>query len=107
MEFRILGPLEAWEGGSPVALGGAKERGRLEEERLEALEERIEAELALGRHAALVGELEALVATHPLRERLRKQLMIALYRCGRQAEALAAYREARRLLVEKLGIEPG
>jgi DNA-binding SARP family transcriptional activator/class 3 adenylate cyclase len=90
--------------GEPFAL---VERGRLEEERLEALEERIEAELALGRHAALVGELEALVATHPLRERPRRQLMLALYRCGRQAEALAAYREARRLLVEELGIEPG
>jgi DNA-binding SARP family transcriptional activator/class 3 adenylate cyclase len=83
------------------------ERVRFEEERLEALEEWIEAELALGCHGALAGELEALVAMHPLREGLRGQLMLALYRCGRQAEALAAYREGRRELVEELGIEPG
>jgi DNA-binding SARP family transcriptional activator/class 3 adenylate cyclase len=83
------------------------ERVRFEEERLEALEEWIEAELALGCHAALAGELKALVAVHPLRERLRGQLMLALYRCGRQAEALAAYREGRRELVEELAIEPG
>jgi DNA-binding SARP family transcriptional activator len=82
------------------------EVARIEELRLQALESRIEADLALGRHAALVGEVEALVAEHPLRERLRSQLMLALYRCGRQAEALAAYQEARRLLVEELGIEP-
>jgi class 3 adenylate cyclase len=83
------------------------EVARIEALRLEALEERIEGDLALGRHAALVGELEALVAAEPLRERLRAQLMVALYRCGRQAEALAAYREGRRVLVEELGIEPG
>ena len=82
------------------------ERLRLEEERLEALEERIQADLALGRHAALVGELEALVAAQPLQERLRGQLMLALYRSGRQAEALAVYREGRARLVEDLGIEP-
>jgi len=82
------------------------EIGRLEELRLTALEERIEADLALGRHGALVGELEALVAEHPLRERLRGQLMLALYRSGRQAEALDAYRAARRLLDEELGLEP-
>ena len=80
--------------------------GRLEELRLLAIEKRIEADLALGRHAELVGELEELVAEHPLRERLRGQLMLALYRSGRQAEALAAYRAARRLLVDELGIEP-
>jgi YVTN family beta-propeller protein len=79
---------------------------RLEEARISAVEERIEADLALGRHAELVGELESLVTAHPLRERLRGQLMLALYRCGRQAEALAAYRDARRLLVEELGLEP-
>ena len=82
------------------------EIARLEEARISALEERIEADLVLGRHAELVGELESLVAFHPLRERLRGQLMLALYRCDRQAEALDAYREARRLLVEELGLEP-
>jgi len=80
---------------------------RLEELRLDAVEERIEADLALGRHAELVSELEALVQTQPLRERPRGQLMLALYRSGRQADALAAYRAARETLVEELGIEPG
>jgi DNA-binding SARP family transcriptional activator len=80
---------------------------RLEEQRQVALEARIEADLALGRHAQLVGELEALVGEHPLREALRGQLMLALYRCGRQAEALEAYRAGRAALVEELGIEPG
>lgn len=83
------------------------EIARLEELRLRALEERIEADLALGRHADLVGELERLVAEHPLRERLRGQLMLALYRSGRQAEALQAYQDGRRLLAEELGLEPG
>ena len=83
------------------------EIGRLEELRLTALEQRFEADLALGRHAELVSELEALVASEPLRERLRGQLMLALYRCGRQAEALEAYQAARRVLVDELGIEPG
>jgi YVTN family beta-propeller protein len=80
---------------------------RLEELRLAALEERFEAELALGRNDALVPELQALVAQHPLRERLRGQLMLALYRSGRQAEALQVYREARGYFVEELGLEPG
>jgi DNA-binding SARP family transcriptional activator len=80
---------------------------RLQELRLVAQELRIEAELALGRHNEVVGELDALVATHPLREGLRRQLMLALYRSGRQAEALEAYQAARRTLVEHLGIEPG
>jgi YVTN family beta-propeller protein len=80
---------------------------RLEELHLRALEERIEAELALGRHSDLVGELERLVAEHPLRERSRGQLMLALYRSGRQAEALRAYEDVRRLLAEELGLEPG
>jgi YVTN family beta-propeller protein len=83
------------------------ERLRLEELRLGALEDKLEAELALGRHADLVPELEALVAQHPLREKLRAQLMLALYRSGRQAEALETYQEARRLLVGELGLEPG
>jgi DNA-binding SARP family transcriptional activator len=81
--------------------------GRLEELRLLALERRIEADLQLGRHAELVPELEALVAEHPLREGLRAQLMLALYRTGRQAEALEQYQSARRTLVDELGIEPG
>jgi DNA-binding SARP family transcriptional activator len=80
---------------------------RLEELRLAALELRIETDLALGRHRELVGELEVLVLEHPLRERPRAQLMLALYRSGRQAEALDIYREGRRLLVDELGIEPG
>ena len=71
-----------------------------------ALEERIDADLAAGRHAELVGELEALIAEHPLRERLRGQLMLALYRSGRQAEALHAYQVARRELSDELGLEP-
>jgi predicted ATPase/DNA-binding SARP family transcriptional activator len=79
---------------------------RLEELRLEVLQERIETDLALGANAELVGELELLVGQHPLRERLRAQLMLALYRSGRQADALEAYRDARRALVETLGIEP-
>jgi predicted ATPase/DNA-binding SARP family transcriptional activator len=83
------------------------EIARLEELRVEALEERIDADLALGRAARVVAELEGLVAQHPLRERLRAQLMLALYRCGRQADALAAFRDGRRALVDELGIEPG
>ncbi len=82
------------------------EIGRLEDLRLAAVEERVEADLALARPAELIGELEALVAEHPHRERLRGQLMLALYRSGRQAEALAAYQAARRALVDELGIEP-
>jgi DNA-binding SARP family transcriptional activator/DNA-binding beta-propeller fold protein YncE len=80
---------------------------RLEELRLQTLEDRIDADLALGRHDALIGELRELVDDHPLRERLRAQLMTALYRCGRQADALEVYREARRALRDQLGIEPG
>jgi DNA-binding SARP family transcriptional activator len=83
------------------------EIARLEELRTTTLEERIEADLALGRHAELVSELEALVQAQPLRERPRAQLMLALYRSGRQADALAAYRDARDTLVDELGIEPG
>jgi DNA-binding SARP family transcriptional activator len=82
------------------------EIARLEELRLKAIEERIEADLACGRHAALVPELSMLVAEHPLRQRLRGQLMLALHRGGRQAEALAVYREGRRLMQEELGLEP-
>jgi YVTN family beta-propeller protein len=80
---------------------------RLEAARLAALEDRIDADLAIGEQAGLVGELETLVAEHPLRDRLRRQLMLALYRSGRQAEALESYREARQSLVDELGLEPG
>ena len=80
---------------------------QLDELRLGIVEERIDAELELGDHAHVLGELEALVAEHPQRERLRGQLMLALYRSGRQADALHAYQEARRSLLEDLGIEPG
>jgi DNA-binding SARP family transcriptional activator len=83
------------------------EIARLEELRCALLETRIEGDLERGEHEALVGELEGLVAQYPLRERLRGQLMLALYRSGRQAEALTAYRDARHALVEELGIEPG
>jgi YVTN family beta-propeller protein len=80
---------------------------RLEELRLAALEARIEADLAVGRRAEIVPELETLVREHPTRERLRGLLMLALYRSGRQAEALETYRQAQRALDEKLGLEPG
>src|SRR6476620_7180884 len=79
---------------------------RLEELRLAALEERIDADLALGRHGQLVAELERLVAEQPMRERFRAQLMLALYRSGRQADALAVYQRARKTFVDELGIEP-
>ena len=102
--------LQLWRGNALGDLGDQPfaqvEAARLEELRLGAVEDRIEADLALGRHATVVSEIEALVTVHPLRERLRGQLMIALYRCGRQAEALEAYQAARRTLVEELGLEP-
>jgi predicted ATPase/DNA-binding SARP family transcriptional activator len=79
---------------------------RLAERRVSALEQRLEADLALGRARELIGELETLVADHPYRERLRAQLMLSLYRSGRQAEALRAYQEARRTLADELGLEP-
>jgi len=102
--------LELWRG-EPLAEfrfepWAQSEVARLAELRLATLEERIEAELEAGRHAELVGELEALVGEHPLRERLRGQQMLALYRSGRQAEALDAYQAARRALVDGLGIDP-
>ncbi len=83
------------------------EIARLETLRVAAIEDRLEADLALGRHADLLPEIEALVAKHPLRERLRGQLMLALYRSGRQAEALQAYQNVRRMLGDELGLEPG
>ena len=84
-----------------------REAVRLEELRLAAVEARIDADLALGRHDELTAELEQLAADHPLRERLHGQLMLALYRCGRQAHALAAYRHVRDLLAGELGVDPG
>jgi DNA-binding SARP family transcriptional activator/predicted negative regulator of RcsB-dependent stress response len=102
--------LALWRG--PALAGSASEvlqrtsAPRLEEARLIALEECLEIDLRLGRHAQLVGELEALVASHPGHERLRRQLMLALYRSGRQAEALTVYRDTRQMLVEELGLEP-
>ncbi len=102
--------LALWRGPalSDVPLQGSArhEAERLNELRLEALAERIDADLACGRHHELVAELEALVAEHPLRERLRAQLMLALYRSGRQAEALLVYRKTRRALAGELGLEP-
>jgi branched-chain amino acid transport system substrate-binding protein len=79
----------------------------LEDERIAALETRIDADLGCGRHAELVPELSSLVKAYPLRERLRGQLMLALYRSGRQSEALEAYGDARQTLVSELGLEPG
>ncbi len=79
----------------------------LEEERMLALESRIEADLELGRHEQVMAELTALVAEFPVRERLRAQLMTALYRCGRQADALHTYYEGRKVLADQLGIDPG
>jgi DNA-binding SARP family transcriptional activator len=83
------------------------EIARLEELRITALEQLVDAQLALGRHAGVVGRLQALIGEHPYRERLRAQLMLALYRCDRQADALQAYQDARRALLGELGIEPG
>jgi WD40 repeat protein/DNA-binding SARP family transcriptional activator len=85
----------------------AAEAGRLGELRLVAVEDRVDTDLRLGRHRELVAELEGLAREHPLRERLWVQLMLALYRSGRQADALLAYQRARSVLVEELGIDPG
>src|SRR5438094_22429 len=98
MEFRILGPIEVTEEDRPVALGAAKQRALLALLLLRANE--------VVSSDRLVDELESLVRAEPLRERPRAQLMLALYRSGRQAEALEAYREARRVLVDDLGLEP-
>jgi DNA-binding SARP family transcriptional activator/tetratricopeptide (TPR) repeat protein len=83
------------------------EVARLEGMEVRAVERRVDADLALGRHATLAGEIEGLVAAHPLHERFREQLMLALYRSGRQADALAAYQDAHRVLAEELGLVPG
>ncbi|HEV3471919.1 MAG TPA: BTAD domain-containing putative transcriptional regulator, partial [Actinomycetota bacterium] len=83
------------------------ERSRLEELRIAAMEEKVAADLALGRNREALMELERLIVDHPLRERLRAQLMLALYRAGRQSDAVAAYQETRRVLAEELGLDPG
>ncbi|HEX6420025.1 MAG TPA: BTAD domain-containing putative transcriptional regulator [Acidimicrobiales bacterium] len=93
--------------GLPAEGWARAERARVAEAYLAAEEDRIDAELAVGGHTTVVGELERLTAQHPLRERLWAQLILALYRCGRQADALRAYQDARRNLVDQLGIEPG
>jgi len=103
--------LSLWRGGALADLAyepfARLEIERLEELRLAAIEERIDADLVLGGHEAVIAELETLTAQHPLRERLRGQLMLALYRCGRQAEALAVFQQFRRGLAEQLGLDPG
>jgi DNA-binding SARP family transcriptional activator len=101
--------LELWRGPALAEFGepfAGREGARLQELRLAALEDRIEADLGAGRHADVAAELESLVQEHPHRERLRGQHMLALYRSGRQAEALGSYREAWRSLDEELGIQP-
>ena len=108
---RLREALDLWRGLPFAGLGdeGAlrDEAARVVELRLLALEDRIEADLALGRDAELVDELERLLGDHPFRERFWRQLMLALYRAGRQADALAAYARAREALVAELGLEPG
>jgi DNA-binding SARP family transcriptional activator len=107
---RLREALGLWRGPALAEFDSAaaeRERARLEEMRLAALETRIDADLRLGRHLELVGELRELVSEHPLREGLWGRLMLALHRAGRSGEAAAAYQEARRVLSEELGMEPG
>jgi len=102
--------LSLWQGEPLAGLPGpyaASQRDRLAEVYLAAVEYRLELDLTLGRHAELIAELAELVARHPLREGLRATEMLALYRAGRQAEALQVYADARELLVEELGADPG
>lgn len=102
--------LDTWEGAPLGGIPGPfaeSERARLTERQMAALESRLELDVRLGRHHDVVAELTALCNEHPLREHLRALLMLALYRCGRQAEALAVYQDARHALVTQLGVEPG
>src|SRR6185437_6063534 len=103
--------LALWRGAPLEELSGepfaAAEIRRLEELRLAAMEQAIEQDLAAGRHREVIGELDALVAQEPLNERFHGQRMLALYRSGRQSDALAAYRNARETLIEEVGLEPG
>src|ERR687885_1367002 len=107
---RLREALELWRGAALADLRlegfAAREAERLDELRLAALLDRIEVDLELGHHAELVGELETLVAAHPLQERFRALLMLALYRSGRQADALELYRATRKLLADELGLDP-
>ena len=107
----LEGALSLWRGAPLAELAyepfARREIARLDDLRATALERLIEAKLALGGHAEVVGQLEALIGDYPYRERLRAQLMLALYRSDRQADALQAYQDARRTLVQELGIEPG
>ncbi|MCA1702838.1 MAG: AfsR/SARP family transcriptional regulator, partial [Actinobacteria bacterium] len=107
---RLRQALSLWRGPALAdmadTLVAQAEAARLEEARLAALEERVEADLACGRHMEVVPELDQLTTAHPLRERLWGQRMVALYRSGRQADALRVYQELRRLLDEELGLEP-
>jgi YVTN family beta-propeller protein len=108
---RLTSALDLWRGVPLADLDSAPfveaERRRLDELRLGAIEQRIDADLALERSADLISELQTLVREHPLRERLREQLMLSLYRSGRQAEALEVYQRGRKLLADELGLEPG
>ncbi|MDQ4124896.1 MAG: AAA family ATPase, partial [Actinomycetota bacterium] len=108
---KLRDALDLWRGRPLADLSdeefAEREAARLEELRVAALEDRVAADLELGRHGEVVAELEKLVADDPLRERPRAQLMLALYRSGRQADALSVFAAARRVLVEELGIEPG
>ncbi|MGV9772155.1 AfsR/SARP family transcriptional regulator [Streptosporangium sp. NPDC003464] len=107
----LRGALGLWRGPALADVDSGELRRtqavRLEELRLSAAEERIDLDLTLGRHGEVVGELRALVAAYPLRERAWGQLILALHQAGRRSEALAAYQDARRVLVEELGLEPG
>ncbi|MGW3348799.1 AfsR/SARP family transcriptional regulator [Nonomuraea rubra] len=107
---RLHEALSLWRGPAFVGMTDvpmlAAEASRLDEVRLSVLQSRIAVDLSLGRHAGLLGELTALTAEYPLRERLRAQLMLALYRCGRRADALAEYTRARRTLIEETGLDP-
>src|SRR5919106_2237367 len=109
--WALEGGLSLWRGRVLADLSyepfAQREIARLEDLRVAAVEQLVEAKLALHRHEEVIGELEALIAEHPYREGLRAQLMLALYRADRQADALQAYQDARRRLVEELGVEPG
>ncbi|MFB9207250.1 BTAD domain-containing putative transcriptional regulator [Nonomuraea spiralis] len=108
-EGRYAEALALWQGEPLAGLSGLfadSQRARLSEQRLAALQHRLDADLDEGRHAEVVSELTALCAEHPTRERLRGLLMLALYRAGRQAEAIGVYTDTRRLLADELGVDP-